>query len=329
MRYLITGGAGFIGSHLTETLLAAGAGAIVLDDLSGGSRANLAAVEAHPGLRIVIGDAASPAAVGRLLRECDAVLHLAAAVGVQRTLRAPLAMLDSNVLATRTVLAAAAEQGKKVLLVSSSEVYGRGARVPFAEDDELVLGPTGRPRGAYGCAKALGEWWAAAHAAESGLPVVIARLFNTVGPRQSGRHGMVLPRFVRQALRGEPITVYGDGRQTRCFAHVRDVVDALLRLLAEPRAVGAVCNVGSDHEVSIRELAEAVRAAAGSAAPIVHVPYARVHPSLDDVPRRVPSLARLMSLTGSKPATPLARIVADVVAAHRAGEGAAVTGCAP
>ena len=329
MRYLITGGAGFIGSHLAEALLARAAEVVALDDLSTGRRDNVAPLEDRAGFTLVVGSAASAGLVGELLRDCDAVLHLAAAVGVRRTLEQPLASLETNLATTRAVLEAAADQGKKVLLASSSEVYGRGARLPFAEDDELVLGPTERPRGAYGCAKALAEWWARAHAADSGLPVIVARLFNTVGPRQVGTHGMVLPRFVGQALRGSPITVYGSGNQTRCFAHVRDVVEALLRLLEAPQAVGGVFNVGSDDEVPIQELAECVRTVTGVRVPIERVPYARVHPGLDDVPRRVPSLQRLLAVTGFRPATPLARIVADVVDAVRADQsGAAVAASA-
>lgn len=317
MRYLITGGAGFVGSHLAEALLARGDEVIVLDDLSAGRRENLAGILDGPDCRLVVGSAACQELVAELLSGCDSVLHLAAAVGVRRTLEEPLDSLETNLATTRAVLAAAAQQHKKVLLASSSEVYGRSARLPFTEDDDLMFGSTERLRGAYGCVKALGEWHARAFAAQCGLRFVVARLFNTVGPRQSGLHGMVLPRFVDQALRGEPITVYGSGRQTRCFAHVRDVVSALLLLLDEPRAVGGVFNVGSDDEVSIRSLAECVRSAVGTHVPIEHVPYASVHPELDDIPRRVPSLRRLEALTGFRPRMALARIVGDVVATHR------------
>jgi UDP-glucose 4-epimerase len=317
-RFLITGGAGFIGSHLTDRLLADGHAVTVLDDLSTGRRENLALASDRPGFTLHRGDVRDAALVGRLVDGADAVVHLAAAVGVKRILDRPVESLETNLLGTDVVLRCAAERGRALLLASSSEVYGKSARLPFREDDDLVLGSTGRARWSYACAKAACEWLALAFAREAGLPVVVCRFFNTVGPRQTGRYGMVLPTFARQALRGEPITVYGSGAQSRSFGHVDDTVEAVVRLLREPGSTGRVFNVGSDREVTIDALAALVRDAAGSDSPIVHIPYAEAYAAgFEDMPRRVPDCSRLAEVTGFRPAIALEAIVADVIAAER------------
>ncbi len=306
---LVTGGAGFIGSHLVDALLDDGVAVRVLDDLSSGALENLARHRRDPRLSVQIGDAGDPAAVARAIDGVDAVFHLAGAVGVLRLQREPVAMLERNLRPTEVVLAAAAERAVPTLIASSSEVYGQ-EQVPFREDAPVQIGATHLARGGYACAKAMGEFLALAHARQRGLPVVVARLFNTVGPRQAARHGLVLPRFVEQARRGAPITVYGDGRQRRCFAAVGEVVAALRQMLAVPRAHGQVVNVGSTQEVSIQGLAELVRQAAGSASPIVHLPLGEVFGhGFADPARRVPCLRRLRELLGWVPSLPVPAIV--------------------
>ncbi len=315
---LITGGAGFLGSHLAERLLAAGDAVLVLDDLSTGRRSNLAAVDGRPGFELHVGSATDPALVRELTARADVVCHLAAAVGVKLIVEQPVHTIVTNVDATRVVLDAASERETPVLFASTSEVYGKSEAVPFREDADVSLGATTRSRWSYACSKALDEWLALAYHAERGLPVTIARFFNVVGPRQTGRYGMVLPTFARQALRGAPLTVYGDGTQTRCFAHVRDVVEAAAHLLDRPDAVGQVVNVGSDEEVAIGELAERVRAAAASASEILHVPYAEAYAEgFEDMQRRVPDLAKLERLIGFRPVTPLDETIRDVLEAQR------------
>jgi UDP-glucose 4-epimerase len=323
MRVLVTGGAGFIGSHLSERLLARGDSVVVLDDLSTGSEENLAAVAGHERLTLRVGSALDRASVDPAIAGCDAVVHLAAAVGVRLIVERPVHTIETNVNGTAVVLAAAARRGTKLLLASTSEVYGKGAKVPFREEDDLTLGATVHSRWSYACSKALDEWLAFAWAREAKLPVVVARLFNTVGPRQSGRHGMVLPTFAAQALNGEPITVFGSGAQSRCFGHVADAVEALVRLLDSPAAVGEVVNVGSDEEVTIDELARRVKAAARSASPIRHVPYADAYAAgFEDMQRRVPDLTKLERLTGRRPRTKLDRTIEDVLADQRSRTGA-------
>jgi UDP-glucose 4-epimerase len=264
------------------------------------------------------------ARVERLVEGVDTVFHLAARVGVALVAECPRATLEDNVLGTRNVLAAPARRGRRVVLASSSEVYGRNQDPPFAEDGPLLLGATNEPRWSYACSKAWGEWLAFAHARESGLEVLVPRFFNVVGPRQRGDFGMVLPRFVRAARAGQPITVHGDGTQTRCFLHVEDALTAVLALLDAPAAWGSVVNVGSDEEVTIGDLAERVRAAAGGAAPIAHMPFAEVYGvSMHDFARRVPDLARLRALTGFRPRRDLDAIVAELVAAPAASTVAA------
>ena len=317
-KYLITGGAGFIGSHLVDALLARGDEVVVLDDFSTGSRANLGNAISSESFTLHRGSAANAAVVDALTAECDLVLHFAAAVGVDLVFRETAASIETNLLTTRTVLQSADRTDTPVVVASSSEVYGKNQSLPLAEDDDLALGPPTSPRWSYAAAKAMGEWLALSLARERGLRVQCLRLFNTVGPRQSGAYGMVLPKFVRQALGGDPITVYGDGMQTRCFAHVADVVDAVLRLTATPVAWGQVVNVGSDVEVSIGELAESVRACCESDSSVVCVPREDLYDNLFEEPlRRVPDLRRLRELTGSAPQASIERVVASVVDAQR------------
>jgi UDP-glucose 4-epimerase len=297
--YLVTGGAGFIGSHLCEALLARGHRVIALDDLSTGRRDNIAHLEANGRFLLTVGSIADRAQLDPLVAGTDAVFHLAAAVGVRLVVENPARTIETNVLGTAAVLESASTYTKPVLLTSSSEVYGKSAKVPFSENDDLVFGNTGIGRWSYGCSKAVGEYLALAFARETRLPVIIARLFNTVGPRQTGKYGMVLPTFVRQALKGEPLTVHGDGTQRRCFCAVADVVAALIALLENPASAGQVVNIGSEEEISIGELAERVRALAGSSSPIVQVPYDQAwDDQFEDMQRRVPNLDRVRALIG-------------------------------
>jgi len=319
MRVFITGGAGFIGSHLATRFLERGDQVLLLDDLSTGSMDNIAHLVGRAGFDYRIGSALDVPLVSECLDRCDATVHLAAAVGVRLIVERPVHTIETNIRATEVVLAAAAKKQKPVLLASTSEVYGKSAKIPFAEEDDLQLGPTTHSRWAYACSKALDEWLGLAYHREKQVPVTVVRFFNTVGPRQTGRYGMVLPSFAAQALAGEPITVYGDGNQSRCFGHVQDAVEALLRLLATPASVGGVYNIGSDEEVTIRRLAEMVRDAAGSRSEIKLVPYAEAYAEgFEDMQRRVPDLAKLERTIGFRPRTPLATIIADVVADQRA-----------
>ena len=291
MRALITGGAGFIGSHLAEALLAAGHQVFVIDNLSTGSIQNIEPLKAHAAFKYVVGDITNEPLLAELVDDCDVVFHLAAAVGVKLIVEEPVRTIETNVHGTEVVLKHANKKKKLVIFASTSEVYGKSTDVPFHEDADLVLGPTPKHRWAYACSKAIDEFLALAYWKERKLPVVIVRFFNTVGPRQTGRYGMVIPNFVRQALAGQPITVHGDGSQTRSFCHVRDVVGALLRLMDEPRAVGEVFNVGNSQEISIMALAERVRALTSSGSPIVTIPYDQAYESgFEDMPRRVPDL---------------------------------------
>jgi UDP-glucose 4-epimerase len=319
MKVFITGGAGFIGSHLATRFLDRGDRVLLLDDLSTGSMDNLAHLAGRDGFEYRIGSALDVPLVTECLDRCDATVHLAAAVGVRLIVERPVHTIETNIRATEVVLAAAAKKQKPVLLASTSEVYGKSAKIPFAEEDDLQLGPTTHSRWAYACSKALDEWLGLAYYREKKVPVTVVRFFNTVGPRQTGRYGMVLPNFAAQALTGEPITVYGDGTQSRCFGHVQDAVEALLRLLATPASVGGVFNVGSDEEVTILRLAEMVRDAAGSRSEIRLVPYAEAYAEgFEDMQRRVPDLAKLERTIGFRPRTPLATIITDVVADQRA-----------
>lgn len=312
-RAVVTGGAGFIGSHLVELLLERGFSVHVIDNLSTGSLDNLAAVSGHPELQVTVASAADRERIDAFVAPADMVFHLAGVVGVRRLAREPLDVMQANLHSTEVVLQAAAKARVPVLVTSSSEVYGDGP-VPFRETSAVRPGQTEGLRGGYACAKAMGEWLASAHAEQSGLRVVVARLFNTVGPRQTGDHGMVLPRFVQQASCGEPLTVYGGGQQTRCFAHVREVARALLDLSSSATVPGRVVNVGSSIETSVEHLAQMVRDAAGSTSVIRHVPFGDVFPKgFVDPPRRVPSLDRLMTANGWVPETPLHQIVEELV----------------
>lgn len=319
MKVFITGGAGFIGSHLAENLLQHGHKVLMLDDLSTGQMSNVEPFLRHERFDYRIGSVRDAPLVAELVDRCDATVHLAAAVGVRLIVERPVHTIETNVHGTEVVLEAVARKQKKIIVASSSEVYGKSSRIPFAEDDDLVLGPTLHSRWAYACSKALDEWLALAYAREKEVPVIITRFFNTVGPRQTGRYGMVLPTFVGQALRGDPITVFGTGNQSRCFAHVQDVAEVIRLLLDTPEAVGKVFNVGSDAEVSINGLAERIREATGSSSPIVKVPYedAYAH-GFEDMLRRVPSVGKLERFVGFKPTTPLDKIIEDVIEEHRA-----------
>jgi UDP-glucose 4-epimerase len=315
MRVLITGGAGFLGSHLAERLLADGHRVTLLDDLSTGRRENLEAALATGRCELHVASAADPHVVGPLVQGSDLVFHLAAIVGVRLVVERPAEALDNNLRAARTVLQAAARWQRPVVFASSSEVYGKGMRVPFREDDDLLLGATTVARWSYAAGKATSEWLALGLCKEQGMRALILRLFNTVGPRQRGCYGMVLPRFVRQALRGEPITVHGDGRQTRCFAHVADVVDAIVRLVASEACWGQVVNVGSDEEIAVGDLARIVRSKADSRSPIVTVPYEVAYGGgYEDLRRRVPDLSKLRALIGKYAPRPIESIVEDVLA---------------
>ena len=318
MRVFITGGAGFIGSHLAEQLLAAGHGVLVLDDLSTGQMANIEPLLGRSEFAYRIGSATDAPLVAELVDRCDVTVHLAAAVGVRLIVEQPVRTIETNVHATEVVLGAVARKQKLIVIASTSEVYGKSAKVPYAEDDDLTMGATVNSRWAYACSKALDEWLALAYWREKKVPAIIARLFNTVGPRQTGRYGMVLPNFASQAVRDEPITVFGTGDQSRCFAHVKDVVGAMVRLVATPAAVGQVFNIGSDREVTMNRLAEMVRAAAGSRSEIRHVPYAEAYAEgFEDMLRRVPDVRKLERVVGLRLATPLETIIADVVAEQR------------
>jgi UDP-glucose 4-epimerase len=320
MRYLVTGGAGFIGSHLIESLLGDGQAVTSLDDYSTGSGSNLGHLRGHPELRLLHGSVCDELAVDEAIRDVDAVIHLAAAVGVKRILERQVQGIMINLRGTEVVLRAAAGRGcLPVFLASSSEVYGKAAKAPFSEDDDSVLGATSLPRWSYACAKAMDEFLALAYHRERGLPVIIGRFFNTTGPRQSPAYGMVLPRFCYAQLRGEPLQVYGDGSQTRCFLHVADCVAAIRGLLACPAALGRVINIGGSEEVSIRDLAARV-VAVGSGGSIAQVPYDQAYPEggFEDLQRRVPDVSRLQAFTGWRAERDLDTIVADCLAACRA-----------
>ena len=314
MKVFITGGAGFIGSHLAERLLSEGSEVLVLDDLSTGSITNIEHLMGQRGFSYRIGSVMDAPLVAELVDRCDVTIHLAAAVGVKLIVERPVYTIENNVKGTEIVLNAVARKQKPVLIASTSEVYGKSTKPKFREDDDLVMGPTHHSRWAYACSKALDEWLALAYAREKGVPALIVRFFNTVGPRQSGRYGMVLPNFAAQAVAGEPITVYGSGEQSRCFGHVRDAVEAVARLIKKPEAYNQVYNIGSSEEVTINRLAELVRDAAGSSSPIVHVPYSEAYAEgFEDMSRRVPDVSKLERTIDFKPSIPLEQIIADVV----------------
>ncbi len=314
MRALLTGGAGFVGSHLADALLQRGDDVLVVDDLSTGSMNNIRHLKGQRGFEYVIDSIMNESLMAELIDQADVIFHLAAAVGVKLIVDAPVRTIETNVHGTEVVLTHASKKRKLVVVFSTSEVYGKNTAVPFREDADLVMGPTPKHRWAYACSKALDEFLALAYWKEKKLPIIIARLFNTVGPRQTGRYGMVIPNFVRQALTGAPITVFGDGRQSRSFTDVRDVVDGLLRLVDEPRAVGEVFNIGNLEEITIRELAERVRSVTGSRSEITLVPYDEAYEAgFEDMPRRVPDLTKIRQLVGYAPTTGLDEILRRVV----------------
>ncbi len=313
-RYLITGGAGFIGSHLSERLMADGHGVVALDDLSTGRMENLSHLMGRAGFQFVRESVENASTVGTLMASCDAVYHLASAVGVQLIVDEPVRTINTTIHGTEVVLESAFRYGRPVLITSSSEVYGKGARVPFSEDDDVVMGATRSSRWCYAYSKGIDEFLGLAYHKQFHLPVTLVRLFNTVGPRQVGMYGMVLPRFVAAALAGRPLQVYGDGKQTRCFCHVADVVDALVRLAGSPGCVGQVFNVGSDEEVSIEGLAARVIRLCGSSSGIEYIPLEKAYgQKFDDLPRRVPDLTRIRGAIEFQPTRHLDEIIQSVI----------------
>jgi UDP-glucose 4-epimerase len=318
MRYLITGGAGFIGSHLAEELLSRGNRVHLLDDLSTGAMDNIRHLKDDPRFGYTIDSACNAPVVAELVDEADVVYHLAAAVGVDLIIDSPVRTIETNVHCTEVVLAQANKKKKPVFVASTSEVYGKSSALPFREDGDLLLGPTDTGRWSYACSKAIDEYLAHAYWKERKLPIVIGRLFNTVGPRQTGRYGMVLPKFVRQALSGQPITVYGDGTQQRCFSHVSDVVTALADVMTREEAYGEVFNIGSTEEISILELADRVREATGSDSEIGLVPYDQAYEEgFEDMQRRVPSIDKVRALLSWQPTRDLDDILRDVAESQR------------
>jgi UDP-glucose 4-epimerase len=312
---LVTGGAGFIGSHLVERLLADGKAVTVIDDFSTGTAANLRGVADHPRLRVVESKVSACTELTSLAAGAEAVYHLAATVGVELVVKSPIRTIETNLKEAAAVLAAASLHGTPVLLASTSEVYGKSQKEKFAEDDDLLIGPPYLGRWSYACSKLMDEFLALAYAQEKRLPVIIARLFNTVGPRQTGRYGMVLPRFIAAARAGRPLRVFGDGQQTRCFSYVMDTVEALVRLQHCPAARGQVFNVGGTEEVTIRHLAETVIALLGSSSALEFVSYADAYaPGFEDMRRRRPSVEKLERFTGFRPTTPLTTIIARTAA---------------
>ncbi len=318
MKALVTGGAGFIGSHLVESLLTSGHDVTVVDDLSTGQADNLAAVAGSPRLRTRWASVLEEDTLQTLVDEADTVYHLAAAVGVRLILDRPVETIETNVVGTERILRCAAKGNKTVVLASTSEVYGKSAKVPLREEDDCVLGPTVASRWSYACSKAIDEFLGLAYCRDKCVPVVIVRYFNTIGPRQTGRYGMVVPRFVQQALAGEPMTVYGDGEQTRSFTDVRDVVRATLALSMHPAAAGHVFNVGNGHEVSINDLAYRIKKLTGSASPITHVPYEEAYErGFEEPRRRVPDVTKLRTTLGFAPAITLDDSLMSVIEYYR------------
>ena len=320
-RSLITGGAGFVGSHLAEELLSRGEEVFVIDDLSTGRIDNIESLKLNPRFHYVIDSVHNEPVLAELIDRCDVIYHLAAAVGVKLIVESPVNTIETNVHGTEVVLKLANKKKKKVLITSTSEVYGKSTSVPFREDQDLVLGPTTKGRWSYACSKAIDEFLAIAYWHEKRLPVVIVRLFNTVGPRQTGRYGMVIPNFVQQALNGEAITVFGDGTQSRAFGYVGDVVRALADLSRHPQAVGEVFNIGNTNEITMNALAELIRQMTRSKSDIVHIPYDQAYEQgFEDMPRRVPDISKIQCLIGYQPTVDLKRILERVIAGFRDSE---------
>jgi len=315
LRYLITGGAGFIGSHLAERLLDRGDRVVLLDNLSTGSVENIRHLKSSHRLQYHLDNIENRQLLAELVDDADVVVHLAAAVGVKLIVESPVKTIETNVNGTQLILEAACKKKKLVITASTSEVYGKNTNVPFREDADLVLGPTTKGRWSYAASKALDEFLALSYWKEKKLPVIVVRFFNTVGPRQTGRYGMVLPSFVKAALENSPITIYGSGKQSRCFCDVRDTVESLLRLMDLERAVGEVVNIGNTEEITIEALAHRVKERTGSSSPVEYLPYDRAYePGFEDMMRRVPSVDKLQALTGFRPQTSLNEII-DLVAA--------------
>lgn len=318
MRYLITGGAGFIGSHLAERLLDRGDRVVLLDNLSTGSVENIRHFKSSARLEYHLDNIENRQLLAELVDDADVIVHLAAAVGVKLIVESPVRTIETNVNGTQMILEAACKKKKLVLAASTSEVYGKSTNIPFREDADLVLGPTTKGRWSYAASKALDEFLALSYWKEKKLPVIVARLFNTVGPRQTGRYGMVLPNFVKSALENSAITVYGSGKQSRCLCDVRDTIEALIRLMDSPQAIGEVVNVGSTEEITIEDLARRVKERIGSASPIKYVSYDQAYEAgFEDMMRRVPSIEKLYALTGFRPRISLNEIIDCVVAFFR------------
>lgn len=315
---VVTGGAGFIGSHLVERLLEDGLSVVVIDDCSTGSRRNLVACEGHPALEIRIGKVSEDAELGRIVSGAQGIFHLAAAVGVDLVVNSPIRTIETNLKETEAILSAAGRLGTPVLLTSTSEVYGKSQKAEFSEGDDLLIGPPNLGRWSYACSKLMDEFLAMAYMRERGLPVTVARLFNTVGPRQTGAFGMVLPRFIEAARRGEPIRVYGDGGQSRCFCYVKDTVEALVRLSRDGRTRGEVFNIGSTEEVTILELAKRVIETMRSTSEIAFKPYSEAYaPGFEDMQRRKPSMTKLEHYTAFRPRTGLEQIILETSMSSR------------
>ncbi len=318
MHYLITGGAGFVGSHLCEELLQRGHHVAIIDDLSTGTIHNIRHLKGNARFEYVIDTCANRPLLAELIDGADVIYHMAAAVGVRLIVESPVRTIETNIKLTELVLEAASKKRKPVFVASTSECYGKSLEIPFREDQDLVLGPSSKGRWSYACSKLIDEFLAIAYFREKGLPTVVGRLFNTVGPRQTGQYGMVVPTFVKQALSGVPVTVFGDGQQSRCFTHVRDVVRALILLMDRTDSYGEVFNIGNTEEVSIYGLAEQVVARTQSKSPIVLVPYEKAYePGFEDMPRRVPDISKVHRLTGWTPTLGLNQILDDVIASFR------------
>ena len=318
MRYLITGGAGFIGSHLAEQLLQQGHEVYVLDDLSTGSINNIKHLKSNDKFHYVIDDVMNRPVTAELIDEVDVIYHLAAAVGVKLIVESPVRTIETNIQATEMVLSLAQKKKRPTFVASTSEVYGKSTDFPFREEGELVMGATTKGRWSYACSKAIDEFLSIAYWKEKKLPTVVARLFNTVGPRQTGQYGMVVPNFAIQALAGKPITVYGDGKQSRCFCHVQDTVRALIAIMQKPEAYGQVFNIGNNQEISINDLAKQVREVAKSKSEIVLVPYEKAYEEgFEDMPRRVPDITKIKGIIGWQPTIQLPQILSDVVEYYR------------
>ena len=314
MKALITGGSGFIGSHLAEYLLDQGDRVFVIDDLSTGNIENILPLKTNPNFHYTIDTIMNVPATAELVDRCDVIFHLAAAVGVRLIVESPVRTIETNIRGTEIILELAEKKKKKVMITSTSEVYGKAKKLPFSEEDDLVLGPTHKGRWSYACSKAIDEFLSLAYWHEKGLPVIVARLFNTVGPRQSGRYGMVLPTFVKQALLGEHITVFGDGSQSRCFTHVTDVTGALYNLSQTEEGIGKVFNIGSDTEITISELAKKVKVMTASQSEIQLVPYEEAYQEgFEDMPRRVPDISRIQQLIDYRPTYSIDEIIQSVI----------------